>query len=189
MTMSISSAPASTAWRVSSSLTSVKVWPDGKPVATLATLTVEPASACLAIRDDARDRCRSPRRSGWLGSAGRAHALGAQRADLALSVLALERGQIDHPDREVERPQLDSRLIERFLSESTRSSMPTWSTPPTRSTVDSMPSRGRPKRAPVRSPARTAAERRAERLNRGYVSCGRSYALALHLATGAPNSC
>ena len=48
MTMSISSAPASTAARVSASLMSRNVWPDGKPVATEATLTVEPASASLA---------------------------------------------------------------------------------------------------------------------------------------------
>jgi len=39
MTMSTSSAPASTARRVSVTLISRKVWPDGKPVATLATLT------------------------------------------------------------------------------------------------------------------------------------------------------
>ena len=48
MTMSTSSAPASTAARVSASLMSRNVWPDGKPVATLATLTVEPLRASFA---------------------------------------------------------------------------------------------------------------------------------------------
>ena len=48
MTMSISSAPASAARRVSVSLTSRYVWPDGKPVATLATLTPLPLSASRA---------------------------------------------------------------------------------------------------------------------------------------------
>ena len=48
MTMSISSAPASAAARVSASLMSRNVWPDGKPVATEATLTVEPLSASFA---------------------------------------------------------------------------------------------------------------------------------------------
>ena len=48
MTMSISSAPASTAARVSASLMSRKVWPLGNPVATLATWTPLPARASLA---------------------------------------------------------------------------------------------------------------------------------------------
>ena len=43
--MSISSAPAATASRVSSSLSSMLVRPDGKPVATVATATPEPSSA------------------------------------------------------------------------------------------------------------------------------------------------
>src|SRR5215212_5181328 len=34
------------------------------------------------------------------------HSLGAQRANLSLGVLALERSQIDHPDGEVQSPQL-----------------------------------------------------------------------------------
>ena len=48
MTMSISSAPAATASRTSASFTSRNDWPDGKAVATEATLTVEPASAAFA---------------------------------------------------------------------------------------------------------------------------------------------
>ena len=46
--MSISPAPAATASRVSSSLTSSEVWPDGKPVATEATATPVPRSASRA---------------------------------------------------------------------------------------------------------------------------------------------
>jgi hypothetical protein len=48
MTMSISSAPHSTARRTSSSFTSRLERPLGKAVATLATFTPEPASACFA---------------------------------------------------------------------------------------------------------------------------------------------
>ena len=39
MTMSISSAPSSTADRTSATLIAVGYWPDGKPVATAATFT------------------------------------------------------------------------------------------------------------------------------------------------------
>ena len=46
--MSISSAPADTAARTSASLISMNDWPEGKAVATLATLTVEPFSASFA---------------------------------------------------------------------------------------------------------------------------------------------
>jgi len=48
ITMSTSSAPAATASRTSAILIERKVWPDGKPVATLATLTVEPRRASFA---------------------------------------------------------------------------------------------------------------------------------------------
>ena len=48
MTMSISSAPAATAARVSASLMSMNDWPDGNAVATDATFTPEPLSASLA---------------------------------------------------------------------------------------------------------------------------------------------
>src|SRR3954451_18493557 len=48
MTMSISPAPAATASRVSSTLTSSEVWPAGKPVATEATATPVPRSASAA---------------------------------------------------------------------------------------------------------------------------------------------
>ena len=48
MTMSISSAPASVAARVSAILMSRNVCPLGNPVATLATFTVEPRRASFA---------------------------------------------------------------------------------------------------------------------------------------------
>ncbi len=48
MTMSISSAPSSTARRTSASFTSRGDWPLGNAVATLAILTDDPASACFA---------------------------------------------------------------------------------------------------------------------------------------------
>src|SRR6188474_2928921 len=52
----------------------------------------------------------------------------------------------------------DSRLIERFLRLSTRSSTPTWSTPPTRSTIVSMPS-PRPTQARTSALAWRSADR------------------------------
>jgi hypothetical protein len=48
MTMSISSAPASTASRVSASLTGILARPEGKAVETAATATALPARDCLA---------------------------------------------------------------------------------------------------------------------------------------------
>ena len=116
MTMSISSAPAATAARVSASLMSRNVWPDGNAVATDATLTLEPLSASLASatkrRVDADRRDVRDRRVARL----RVHRLRAQRPDLARRVLPLERREIHHPDREVERPQL-RRLLDRPLLE------------------------------------------------------------------------
>src|SRR6188474_3827688 len=43
------------------------------------------------------------------------HALGTQGANLALRVFALERGQVHHPDREIERPQLGFALDRALL--------------------------------------------------------------------------
>src|SRR3954453_3565305 len=51
--MSTSLAPAATASRVSRSLTSSDVWPDGKPVATEATATPVPRSASAATATSA----------------------------------------------------------------------------------------------------------------------------------------
>ena len=42
-------------------------------------------------------------------------ALHAQRANLALSVFTFERGQVDHPDREIERPKLRIAFDRTFL--------------------------------------------------------------------------
>jgi hypothetical protein len=49
ITMSISSAPASTASTTSARRTASDAWPLGKAVATEATLTPEPARAFLAV--------------------------------------------------------------------------------------------------------------------------------------------
>ena len=106
MTMSISSAPASTAARVSASLMSRNVWPHGNPVATLRDLDAAALERVLGLGDhrrvDAHRRHVRDRRVAGL----RAHRLDAQRPDLARRVLPLERGEIHHPDRQVERPQL-----------------------------------------------------------------------------------
>ena len=48
MTMSISSAPSSTALRTSATFKAVGYWPDGKPVATAATLTPVPCTRSRA---------------------------------------------------------------------------------------------------------------------------------------------
>ena len=116
MTMSISSAPASIAWRVSASLRSRNVWPLGKPVATLATWTPGRPERLARLgherRVDADRRDVRDRRIARL----RVDRLGAQRPDLARGVLPLERGQVDHPDRQVERPQLRG-LLDRALLE------------------------------------------------------------------------
>ena len=130
--MSISSAPSSTAERTSASLTSIGYWPEGKPVATDATLTPLPSSFSCAYGDevgvdaDGRDRRDRP------VDRIRAHRLRAERRDLAGRVRALERRQVHHPDREVEREHLRVRLIERFASDAARSSTATWSTEPMR---------------------------------------------------------
>ena len=50
MTMSISSAPSATAALTSASRVRSGVWPEGKAVATEATLTVEPARCRRACR-------------------------------------------------------------------------------------------------------------------------------------------
>ena len=49
------------------------------------------------------------RRAGRVGRVG-AHRLGGQRAHLARGVLALERGQVDHPDGQVDGARLGGGL-------------------------------------------------------------------------------
>ncbi len=111
MTMSTSSAPAATASATSASLTASDARPDGNAVATEATATPLPASAARATRDQVGvDADGGDRRHGRVGRVGPAR-LGAQPADLARRVGALQRGQVDHADRRVQRPQLGVRLI------------------------------------------------------------------------------
>ena len=89
-----------------------KVAPDGKPVATLATLTFEPRRASFASADvSGVDAHRGDGRDGRVARL-RTHRLDAHRPDLARRVLPLERRQVHHRDRELERPQL-RRLLDR----------------------------------------------------------------------------
>ena len=117
MTMSISSAPASTAARVSAILMSRNVWPDGKPVATEATLTVEPFERVLRVGDqrrvDADRRDRRDRRVARL----RVHRLRAEGPDLARACPS-PRGSSDPSSGSRGRAPRASTafLIERFFS-------------------------------------------------------------------------
>src|SRR6266704_1618211 len=99
--MSTSSAPAETANRTSASLTSRLVRPLGNAVATLATCTPLPFSSAAAMWA----RSGYTQTAATIGGVG-PPGLGAQRADLARGVLALQRGQVDHGDGHVERPLL-----------------------------------------------------------------------------------
>ena len=113
MTMSISSAPASTAWRVSASLMSRKVWPRREAGRDAGDLDAAALRGRPWPRGSAPGRCRSrPRGDRRIAGLGM-DALGAQRPDLARRVLALEGRQIHHPDREVEGPQLRGLLDRR----------------------------------------------------------------------------
>jgi len=126
ITMSISSAPASTARSASSSLSSSGTRPDGKPVATEATFTFEPrARAWPPPRDSVdADRRHGPT-SGWRQ---RMERLAAHLLHLALRVLAsrVVRSIIEMARRMPAR--FASFLIERLASAAARSSTPTAST-------------------------------------------------------------
>ena len=103
MTMSISSAPASTASRVSASLMSSAARPLGKAVATAATCTPRVAEASPWRSRPCRGRRRPRRPAGQVGSAGSGRiALAASARTLPGVSGALERGQVDHPDRQVD---------------------------------------------------------------------------------------
>src|SRR3954452_23341424 len=128
MTMSISSAPSATAWRVYSSLSSIDVRPDGKPVATEAVAKPLPSSA----------RRASGTRVGYTHTAahdGTSGCVGAGHTALAASWVTLP--GVSWPSSVVrstiEIASLiaacwDSALIERFPSTAARSSTPTRST-------------------------------------------------------------
>src|SRR6188508_2327194 len=193
MTMSISSAPASTAARVSAILMSRKVWPLGNPVATLATRTALPARASLASATRA-GYTHTAATDGMVGSPG----LGR----MALAHMARTLPGVSFPSRVVRSiiriarssaHSFDAFLIDRFLSESTRASTPTWSTVETR--PSRLPSgspieRDRPSHARISSLARSRA-RVSGRLvavmgRRGYATISRrqSLAAAVHLRQG-----
>ena len=128
MTMSTSSAPAATASRTSAILIDRKVWPDGKPVATLATFTVEPRKASLAsgIRVGYRqiaatDGIVGSPGIGWIALAHSARILpGVSRPSRVVrSIIRIARSSAQ---------SFDAFLMERFFRLSTRASTPTWST-------------------------------------------------------------
>src|SRR5436190_4559081 len=126
--MSISSAPAATASRVSCSRTSSELWPDGKAVATLATCTPVPATASRATPTSAG----YTQTAAQLGISGR---VGAGHTALAASWRTLPgvsapssvvRSSIETASRIP--CCLASVLIDRLASVETRSSTATRST-------------------------------------------------------------
>src|SRR5690348_14332770 len=128
MTMSISSAPARTAWAVSSTLIDVKLWPDGNAVATEAMWIPVPR----------RGSTQSAIRSGYTHTAatdGMPASPGFGRIALAHSAATLP--GVSWPSSVVRSMQrmarssaqsLDDFLIERLAREAARSSAPTSST-------------------------------------------------------------
>ena len=106
ITMSISSAPPSTAILVSASLTSRLERPDGKAVATDATLTPEPFSSVDRSRHHVgvdADRCGA--RCLGIVRIGQ-HRLAGQIAHLSGRISAFQGREIDHRDRQVDGRQL-----------------------------------------------------------------------------------
>ena len=147
MTMSISSAPASIAWRVSASFRSRKVWPDGKAGGHARDEDARRPEGLLGVGDEGRvDADR--RDVGIVGSpaCGRIALAHSARilpgvsfpSSVVRSIIRIARSSAH---------SFDAALIERRRSESTRSSTPTWSTGVTR-----------PRRLPS-EPARASNER------------------------------
>ena len=97
-------------------------------MATLARCTSEPRSTSATWRPSPGRRRPPPRRAGRVGGVG-AQRLGGERPDLAGGVRALQRGQVDHADREVDRPRLGGGLDGAGAELAARCSAPTWSTP------------------------------------------------------------
>src|SRR6185295_17093391 len=128
MTMSTSSAPAATAALTSAILMSRNVWPLGKPVATLATLTLEPRRASFASgmragyrHTAATDGIDGSPGWGWIALAHSARILpGVSRPSRVVrSIIRIARSSAH---------SFEAFLIERRFRLSTRSSIPTWST-------------------------------------------------------------
>ena len=164
MTMSISSAPASTAWRVSSTFSSRKVCPDGKPVATLATWMRAAGKRLTGVRDAGGiDADRGDRGDGRVGGV-RASSLLAERVDLAAGVLALEGRQVDHADDQVERPALRLAL-DGSLGQARRPLLDADLVDATDAARAARPGRrrGRPRRGPARGRASRPARERCPR--------------------------
>ena len=130
--MSISAAPAATASRVSSSLSSMLVRPDGNPVATLATATPEPFSARLAsaTRDGYTHTAATDGISGCVGAGQTALAASCATLPGVSWPSSVVRSTIETAIRMA--CCCDSDLMERLPSTAARSSTPTRSTGATR---------------------------------------------------------
>ena len=133
MTMSISSAPNSTAARTSASFTSSGAWPDGNSVATEATFTVDPAQASSRGRDEVRVHAHGghgrDRRIGGIGVA--APSSRAPRPCPGVSAPSSVVRSIIRTDSSSAK-SFASFLIERFASSPARASRATASIAPIR---------------------------------------------------------
>ena len=130
MTMSISSAPASTASWVSASLMSIAARPLGNAVATAATLTPESPSVLLGDGDHVGVDADGGGRRGSVGSAGSGRIALADSARTLPGVSAPS--SVVRSTIRIARSRayaLDVVLIERVPSPAARASAPTWSTP------------------------------------------------------------
>jgi hypothetical protein len=130
--MSISSAPAATAARTSASFTSSGAWPDGKAVATDATLTELPETARRATAASL-GYTHTAATGGMLASPGSGRCAFAESArtfpgvsapsSVVRSIIRIARSSAN---------SFDSRLIDRFASSAARPSSDTASTDPRR---------------------------------------------------------
>src|ERR687891_1454115 len=131
-TMSISSAPHRTAWPISSRRSSSGANPDGKPPATLATLTPVPRSrsAATGTRDGYTHTAAT---LGIVGSVGSGRTAFEHTAVTFPGVSAPSRVvRSAHRMARSRANSLASRLIDRVASDAARSSRPTASTGVTR---------------------------------------------------------
>src|SRR3954447_16823966 len=168
--MTISSAPAATASRVSCRRTSSELWPEGNAVATLATCTPEPSTASRATPTSAG----YTQTAAQLGISGR---VGEGQTALAASWRTLPGGSAPSSGARssIETAKrmpccLASVLIERLASVETRSSTATRSTCGSRRAVRTPSSlRRRPGVAVAEDPLDLAAEERRDLAARGGV--------------------
>src|ERR1700730_4776631 len=126
--MSTSSAPAATAWRASATFTSRNDWPEGKAVATLATLT--PLPRRLRVASATSEGHRQPAATLGIEASPGWGRIAFEHSGATLPGVSAPSSVVRSMQRMARsRAQsLEERLIERLLSEAARSSAPTWST-------------------------------------------------------------